>query len=102
MWNVVGNRVAGADRGSERHGARAGRHHRRELLRRVRSGRSSACGTATATGDTATFTAAEIFPGLALSPHEGMTVTVGIPKGAVVPEPKPILEERFTWRRRSA
>ncbi len=59
-------------------------------------GSFQACGTATATGDTATFTAAEVFPGLALSPHEGMTVTVGIPKGAVVPEPKPILEERFT------
>ena len=58
-------------------------------------GSFQACGTATATGDTATFTAAEVFPGLALGPHEGMTVTVGIPKGAVVPEPKPILEERF-------
>ena len=59
-------------------------------------GSFQACGTATATGDTATFTAAEVFAGLALGPFEGMTVTVGIPKGAVVPEPKPILEERFT------
>ena len=46
-------------------------------------------------GDTATFTAKEIFPGYALGPFQGMTVTVAIPKGAV-PEPKPILEERFT------
>jgi uncharacterized protein (TIGR04222 family) len=53
------------------------------------------CGTATSSGDTATFTAKEIFPGYALGPFQGMTVTVGIPKGAV-PEPKPILEERFT------
>ena len=53
------------------------------------------CGTATSSGDTATFTAKEIFPGYALGPFQGMTVTVAIPKGAV-PEPKPILEERFT------
>jgi uncharacterized protein (TIGR04222 family) len=53
------------------------------------------CGTSTASGDTATFTASEIFPGYALGPFQGMTVTVAIPKGAV-PEPKPILEERFT------
>jgi uncharacterized protein (TIGR04222 family) len=53
------------------------------------------CGSATAVGDTATFTAKEIFPGYALGPFEGMTVTVGLPKGAV-PEPKPILEERFS------
>ena len=46
-------------------------------------------------GDTATFTAKELFPGYALGPYQGMTVTVAIPKGAV-PEPKPILEERFT------
>ena len=53
------------------------------------------CGSATFAGDTATFTAKEIFPGYALGPFEGMTVTVGIPKGAV-PEPQPILDERFS------
>jgi uncharacterized protein (TIGR04222 family) len=59
-------------------------------------GSNSPCTTATATGDTATFTMAELFPGYALGPFSGMTVSVAIPKGAV-PEPHPILEERFTF-----
>jgi uncharacterized protein (TIGR04222 family) len=54
------------------------------------------CGEATFSGDTATFAAKELFPGWSLGPFQGMTVTVAIPKGAV-PEPKPILEERFTF-----
>ncbi len=54
------------------------------------------CGEATFNGDTATFVAKEDFPGWSLGPFQGMTVTVAIPKGAV-PEPKPILEERFTF-----
>jgi uncharacterized protein (TIGR04222 family) len=58
-------------------------------------GSNSPCTTATATGDTATFTMAELFLGYALGPFAGMTVSVAIPKGAV-PEPHPILEERFT------
>jgi uncharacterized protein (TIGR04222 family) len=54
------------------------------------------CGEATIEGDSARFAAKELFPGWALGPFQGMTVTVGFPKGAV-PEPKPILEERFTF-----
>jgi uncharacterized membrane protein YgcG len=46
------------------------------------------CDTASASGDTATFT-----KGM-LSPYEGMTFTVALPKGAVA-TPRPILEERF-------
>ncbi|HEX5587877.1 MAG TPA: DUF2207 domain-containing protein [Acidimicrobiia bacterium] len=48
------------------------------------------CGAAEASGSTATFQA----PQFGLGPYQGMTVTVGLPKGAV-PEPVPILEERF-------
>jgi uncharacterized membrane protein YgcG len=47
------------------------------------------CRTATVTGSTATFGQDD------LAPHEGLTFTVAIPKGAV-PPPKPILEERFS------
>ena len=32
-----------------------------------------------------------------LNPYEGMTFTVALPKGAIVPSPKPILEERFNF-----
>jgi uncharacterized protein (TIGR04222 family) len=46
------------------------------------------CDTASSNGSTATFAKA------VLEPYEGMTFTVAIPKGAV-PEPRPILEERF-------
>jgi uncharacterized protein (TIGR04222 family) len=48
------------------------------------------CTTAASTGADATFTKAP------LEPFEAMTFTVAIPKGAVVPSPKPILEERFS------
>ncbi|MFI5046418.1 MAG: DUF2207 domain-containing protein [Acidimicrobiia bacterium] len=48
------------------------------------------CGSAVADGSTATFAA----PRFGLGPYQGMTVTVGLPKGAV-PEPVPLLEERF-------
>jgi uncharacterized protein (TIGR04222 family) len=58
-------------------------------------GSNAPCSSANADGDTATFTMAELFPGFALGPFSGMTVTVSLPKGAV-PEPHPILEERFT------
>jgi hypothetical protein len=47
------------------------------------------CDSATSSGDTATFTQAE------LGPFEGLTSTVALPLGAV-PAPKPILEERFS------
>jgi uncharacterized protein (TIGR04222 family) len=53
------------------------------------------CGSAAASGDSATFTAADN-PAYALGPFDGMTVSVAFPKGAV-PEPEPILEERFTF-----
>ncbi|MDQ1432941.1 MAG: hypothetical protein QOF40_3543 [Actinomycetota bacterium] len=48
------------------------------------------CATATSAGADATFSMAP------LAPYDGMTFTVAIPKGAVVPSPKPILEERFS------
>ena len=95
FWNAIGNEWQVPIAAVNVDGPRAGRDHRRALLPgAVRV--LQPCATAMASGDTATFTAKEIFPGFALGPHESMTVTVGIPKGAVVPEPKPILEERFT------
>jgi uncharacterized protein (TIGR04222 family) len=48
------------------------------------------CTAATSAGADATFAMAP------LAPYEGMTFTVAIPKGAVVPSLKPILEERFS------
>ncbi len=41
---------------------------------------------------------ARFSPGRSLAPYEGMTVVVAIPKGAV-PEPEPILEERWSAAR---
>ncbi len=49
------------------------------------------CDSASASGDTATFAKAS------LGPYENMTFTVALPKGAVSPEPAPILEERFNF-----
>ena len=49
------------------------------------------CDTATSSGPTAEFSKAP------LNPYEGMTFTVAIPKGAVVPAPRSILEERFNF-----
>jgi uncharacterized protein (TIGR04222 family) len=54
-------------------------------------GSTAPCDTATFSGSTAEFAKAP------LAPFEGMTFTVAIPKGAVVPSPKPILEERFNF-----
>jgi len=48
------------------------------------------CGSATFSGGTATFTQ----PQFGIFPFQSMTITVGMPKGTV-PEPVPILEERF-------
>ncbi|MET0920226.1 MAG: DUF2207 domain-containing protein [Acidimicrobiia bacterium] len=56
-------------------------------------GSNSPCGSAEHSGSTATFTSPEP---LGLLPYQGMTVTVGLPKGAV-PPPEPILEERFNF-----
>jgi uncharacterized protein (TIGR04222 family) len=53
-----------------------------------RYGATLPCASAVANGDTAAFTAK------LLGPYSNMTVTVGLPKGAVA-APKPILEERF-------
>ena len=47
------------------------------------------CAAAAATKSDAAFSVAQ------LGPYQGMTFTVGLPEGAVVPAPKPILEERF-------
>jgi hypothetical protein len=49
------------------------------------------CTTAAAAGDNAVFAVSQ------LAPYEGMTFTVALPKGAVVPSPTPILEERFNF-----
>ncbi|HEY3673430.1 MAG TPA: DUF2207 domain-containing protein [Acidimicrobiia bacterium] len=49
------------------------------------------CDTATSNGPTAEFSKAP------LNPYEGMTFTVALPKGAVVPAPRSILEERFNF-----
>ncbi len=53
-------------------------------------GSTLSCGAAAAAGSDAVFSVAQ------LGPHEGMTFTVQLPQGAVVPAPKPILEERFS------
>ena len=47
------------------------------------------CDTASFDGDLASFAQTQLFP------FQGLTFTVGLPKG-VVPAPKPILEERWT------
>src|SRR5262245_24741680 len=56
-------------------------------------GSTEACGRATSDGSTARFA-----PGRPLQPFEGLTVVVAIPKG-VVPEPQPILVERWSASR---
>jgi hypothetical protein len=53
-------------------------------------GSSLSCSEATASGSTATL------GNDVLGPNAGMTVVVGLPKGAVQPEPAPILVERRT------
>jgi uncharacterized protein (TIGR04222 family) len=47
------------------------------------------CSAAASTGNDAVFAVTQ------LAPYQGMTFTVAVPKGAVVPAPTPILEERF-------
>lgn len=49
------------------------------------------CDAAASVGPNAVFAKAN------LAPHEGMTFTVAVPKGAVAPPPKPIYEERFDF-----
>src|SRR5215212_797896 len=49
------------------------------------------CDAATSDGSVATFSKAP------LNPYEAMTFAIALPKGAVVPEPKSILEERFNF-----
>jgi uncharacterized protein (TIGR04222 family) len=56
-------------------------------------GSTEPCGRARQDGADATFA-----PGRELSAYEGLTVVVAIPKGAV-PEPAPILEERWSVER---
>jgi uncharacterized membrane protein len=53
-------------------------------------GSTEPCARASSDGSEASFR-----PGRALSPFEGLTVVVALPKGAV-PEPGPILEERWS------
>jgi uncharacterized protein (TIGR04222 family) len=52
-------------------------------------GSFSPCASASSSGAEATFGQTQ------LAPYDAMTVSVAIPKGAVVPSPTPILEERF-------
>jgi hypothetical protein len=54
-------------------------------------GSTLGCTTEASAGTDAVFAASQ------LSPYQGMTFTVSLPKGAVVPSPKPILEERFNF-----
>jgi Predicted membrane protein (DUF2207) C-terminal domain/Predicted membrane protein (DUF2207) N-terminal domain len=49
------------------------------------------CDTATSTGPEAQFAKAS------LNPYESMTFVIALPKGVIVPSPKPILEERFSF-----
>jgi uncharacterized protein (TIGR04222 family) len=56
-------------------------------------GGTEVCGEATSRGSVATFA-----PGRGLLPYEGVTIVVSIPKGSV-PEPSPILEERWAVQR---
>jgi uncharacterized membrane protein YgcG len=49
------------------------------------------CDVAASNGSTAVFAKSPLFP------YNAMTFTVALPKGAVVPAPKPILEERFSF-----
>jgi uncharacterized protein (TIGR04222 family) len=49
-----------------------------------------ACGSAN-DGETAS-----TFESTGLGPHEGLTVVVGFPVGAIAPTPRPILEQRWT------
>ena len=56
-------------------------------------GSTEECGRAAFEGSVARFA-----PGRTLQPFEGLTVVVAIPKGAV-PEPEPILEERWSASR---
>jgi hypothetical protein len=49
------------------------------------------CDTTGSMGATAVFAKKQLFP------YNGMTFTVALPKGAVVPSPTPILEERFSF-----
>jgi uncharacterized membrane protein YgcG len=59
-------------------------------------GSNSPCGSASVNGDTATFSGPSNSILWSLGPFQGMTVSIALPKG-VVPEPKPILEERWTF-----
>ena len=91
VWNAGGGRVAGAGRQGVGGRARAGRHHaggvHERLLRRHLSVRHR---------DEQRRSTAE-FSKASLDPYQGMTFTVALPKGAVMPSPMPILEERFNF-----
>ena len=90
VWNAVGtdwsvpieraSAVVHAPADIQRVGCATGRY-----------GSTFACATAAAAKSDAVFSVAQ------LNPYEGMTFTVSLPKGAVVPAPKPILEERFSF-----
>jgi uncharacterized protein (TIGR04222 family) len=89
VWNAVGtdwsvpieraSAVVHAPAAIERVGCNTGRY-----------GAAFPCATAASAGADAIFAMAP------LAPYEGMTFTIAIPKGAVVPAPTSILEERFS------
>ena len=85
-------RVAGADRARPCDGDGAGHDPAGDLLPGYPES-TEPCARATSDGSEASFR-----PGRELSPFEGLTVVVAIPKGAV-PEPVPILEERWAAER---
>ena len=90
VWNAVGTDWSGADRRAtavvhapadiQRVGCATGYY-----------GSFLPCATAASAGTDAEFTVAQ------LAPYQGMTFTIALPKGAVVPPPTPILEERFNF-----
>lgn len=57
------------------------------------AGATTPCDRADREGRTASFSGALLFP------YEGLTVVVALPKGTVLPEPFPILEERWSLGR---
>jgi uncharacterized protein (TIGR04222 family) len=90
VWNAVGTRWSVP---IDKAGAVV---HAPAAIQRVGCARGSygstlPCAGAASAGNDAVFAVAQ------LAPYEGMTVTVALPKGAVVPAPTPILEERFDF-----
>ena len=91
-WNAIGQEwAASIDRAAVT--VRAPGSVQRVACFQGSQGSTEPCAVAEFEGPRARFS-----PGRSLFPYEGMTVVVAIPKGAV-PEPEPILEERWSAER---